>query len=76
MAKPKLTVEAFEGAPQVTVEGLLQLTVRDDGSVQIDFAGKHVEVERNMSINQIIVRHEAATQVIEPPAKTLKEQHP
>lgn len=52
MAKHKLTVEAFNDPPQVTVEGPLQLTVRDDGSVQIDFAGKHVEVERNMSINQ------------------------
>lgn len=70
MAQPKLTVESFAGSTQVSIEGLLQLMVLDDGSVQIDLAGKRIEVERNMSRNQIIVRHEAATQVIEP-AKTL-----
>lgn len=69
MAQPKLTVESFGGSTQVSIQGLLQLMVLEDGSVQIDLAGKNVEVER--SGLQYVVRHEAATRVIEP-AKTLQ----
>lgn len=58
MAHAPLTVETVGGSTQVTVDGLLQLLILEDGSVQIDLAGKHVEVERNMSANQMIVRHE------------------
>jgi hypothetical protein len=43
---------------QVSIEGLLQLTVLADGSVQIDLAGKHVEVERNGV--EYVVRHEVS----------------
>jgi hypothetical protein len=58
MGHPALKVESLGGSTQVTVEGLLQMTVLSDGSVQIDLAGKRIEVERNMSENQLIVRHE------------------
>lgn len=56
MAHPQLTVETVGGSTQATVEGLLQLTVMPDGSVQIQLAGKHIEVERNGL--QYVVRHE------------------
>lgn len=56
MAHPQLTVETVGGSTQATVENLLQMTVMDDGSVQIQLAGKHVEVERNGL--QYVVRHE------------------
>lgn len=58
MAHPALKVESLDGSTQVTVEDLLQMTVLADGSVQIDLAGKRIEVERNMAMNQLIVRHE------------------
>lgn len=58
MGHPALKVESLDGSTQVTVEGLLQLTVLADGSVQIDLAGKRIEVERTMSSNQMIIRHE------------------
>lgn len=66
MAHPKLTVETADGSSQVTVEGLLQLTVLEDGTVTIDLAGKQIEVERRGL--QYVVRHETAAQVIEAPA--------
>ncbi|WP_422759145.1 hypothetical protein [Paenarthrobacter sp. C1] len=56
MAHPRLTVETVGGSTQATVEGLLQLTVMSDGSVEIQLAGKHVEVERNGL--RYVVRHE------------------
>lgn len=56
MAHPQLTVETVGGSTQATIEGLLQLTILDDGSVQINLAGKHVEVERHGL--QYVVRHE------------------
>lgn len=56
MAHPKLTVETVDGSTQATIEGLLQLTILSDGSVQIQLAGRHVEVER--SGLQYVVRHE------------------
>lgn len=59
MAHPQLTVETVDGSTQATVEGLLQLTVLADGSVQINLAGKHVEVERTGM--QYVVRHETDT---------------
>jgi hypothetical protein len=59
MAHPRLTVETVAGSTQATVEDLLQLTVLSDGSVQIQLAGKHVEVERNGL--QYIVRRETDT---------------
>lgn len=58
MGHAPLSVETVHGSTQVTVHGLLQMTVLADGSVQIDLDSKRVEVERNMSINQLIVRHE------------------
>jgi hypothetical protein len=58
MGHPALKVESLDGSTQVTVDGLLQMTVLSDGSVQIDLAGKRIEVERNMSANQMIIRHE------------------
>ncbi|MBG0738744.1 hypothetical protein IV500_04835 [Paeniglutamicibacter antarcticus] len=60
MAHPAIKVESLDGSTQVTVEDLLQMTVLSDGSVQIDLAGKRIEVERNMSVNQIVIRHERA----------------
>lgn len=72
MGHPVLKVETLDGSTQVTVDGLLQLSVLSDGSVQIDLAGKRIEVERNMSENQIVIRHEADT-VIDAPAATLAE---
>lgn len=57
MAHPQLTVETVDGSTQATVEGLLQMTILSDGSVQIQLAGKHVEVER--SGLQYVVRPEA-----------------
>jgi len=71
MAHPALKVESLDGSTQVTVEGLLQMTVLSDGSVQIDLAGKRIEVVRNMSVNQLIVRHERDD--VDAPAKTLVE---
>lgn len=59
MAQPKLTVESFGGSTQVSIDGLLQLMVLEDGSVQIYLAGKHVEVERNGL--QYVVRRETDT---------------
>lgn len=73
MAHRKLTIDTFDGSSQVTVEGILQLTVLSDGSVQIDLAGKHIEVSRNGL--QYLVRPEAAT-VIERPAATLVDARP
>lgn len=57
MAHPQLTVETVDGSTQATIEGLLQLTILSDGSVQIQLANRHVEVER--SGLQYVVRHEA-----------------
>ncbi len=56
MAHPQLTVETVAGSTQATVEGLFQMTLLEDGSVEINLAGKHVEVERNGTL--YIVRHE------------------
>jgi hypothetical protein len=70
MGHPALKVESLDGSTQVTVDGLLQMTVLSDGSVQIDLAGKRIEVERNMSANQMIIRHEK-DDVIDTPAQTL-----
>jgi hypothetical protein len=70
MAHTPLTVETVHGSTQVSVRGLLQLTVMSDGSVQIDLDGKRIEVERNMSRNQLIIRHER-DDVIDAPAKTV-----
>ncbi|MET4143938.1 hypothetical protein [Arthrobacter sp. UYCo732] len=56
MAHPQVTVETVNGSTQATIEGLLQLTVLSDGSVQINLAGKHIEVERTGL--QYVVRHE------------------
>lgn len=67
MAHPVLTVETVDGSTQVTISGLLQLTVRSDGAIQIDLASKKVEVERHMSMNQMIIRHER-DDVIDVPA--------
>lgn len=72
MGHPVLKVETLDGSTQVTVEGLLQLTVLADGSVQIDLAGKRIEVERHMTQNQLVIRPEL-DDVIDVPAKTLTE---
>lgn len=72
MAHTPLSVETVDGSTQVTVDGLLQLTVLSDGSVQINLASKRIEVERNMSVNQMIIRHER-DEVIDAPSKTLLE---
>jgi hypothetical protein len=64
MAHPKLTVDTFDGSPKVTVEGLLQMTVLSDGSVQIDLAGKHIEVNRKGL--QYLVRPENDALVLSP----------
>lgn len=56
MAHPQLTVETVDGSTQATIEGLMQLSILSDGSVQIQLAGRHVEVER--SGLQYVVRHE------------------
>ncbi|GAA4033387.1 hypothetical protein GCM10023063_16250 [Arthrobacter methylotrophus] len=58
MAHTPLSVETVDGSTQVTVHGLLQMTLLADGTVQIDLDGKRIEVVRNMSINQLIIRHE------------------
>lgn len=70
MSHPALKVESVDGSTQVTIEDLLQLTVLSDGSVQIDLAGKRIEVERNMSVNQLIIRHERDDVIGEPAAPT------
>lgn len=62
MAHPALKVESLDGSTQVTVDGLLQMIVLSDGSVQIDLASKRIEVVRNMSVNQIVIRHESSSQ--------------
>lgn len=72
MGHSALKVETVDGSTQVTVDGLLQMTVLTDGSVQIDLAGKRIEVERNMSVNQLIIRHEH-DDVIDVPATALVE---
>jgi hypothetical protein len=72
MAHAPLSVETIDGSTQVTVDGLLQLTLLADGSVQIDLDGKRIEVERNMSMNQMIIRHER-DDVIDTPATTIIE---
>lgn len=72
MGHPALKVESLDGSTQVTVEDLLQMTVLADGSVQIDLAGKRIEVERNMSMNQLIIRHER-DDVIDAPATAVSE---
>jgi hypothetical protein len=46
MAHPKFTVDTFGGSTQATVEGLLQLTLLADGTVEINLANTQVEVER------------------------------
>jgi hypothetical protein len=74
MAHTPLSVETVHGSTQVTVHGLLQMTLLADGSVQIDLDGKRIEVERNMSMNQMVIRHER-DHVVDVPAKTLPEQH-
>lgn len=75
MAHAPIKLETLEGSSQVTVEGLLQMTVLEDGTVQIDLAGKRVEVERNMSMNQLVIRHER-DDVIDQPARALVEPVP
>ncbi|HEX9225237.1 MAG TPA: hypothetical protein VF885_01110, partial [Arthrobacter sp.] len=74
MGHPALKVESLDGSTQVTIEGLLQLTVLADGSVQIDLAGKRIEVERHMSENQLIIRHERDDVIA--PATALAEPVP
>lgn len=72
MAHSPLKLETLEGSSQVTVDGLLQMTVLADGSVTIDLAGRHVEVERMMPEGRLVIRHER-DDVIDAPAKTLTE---
>jgi hypothetical protein len=72
MGHPALKVESLDGSTQVTVDDLLQMTVLADGSVQIDLAGKRIEVERNMSMNQLVIRHER-DDVIDAPATAVSE---
>lgn len=71
MAHPTLTTETVDGSTQVTVDGLLQMTVLSDGSIQIDLAGKNVEVNRNGL--QLLVR--PVNDTVEQPA-TLVEARP
>jgi hypothetical protein len=72
MAHTPLSVETVSGSTQVTVHGLLQMTVLEDGSVTIDLDSKHVEVERMMPLNRLVIRHER-DDVIDTHAKTLIE---
>ena len=72
MTHAPLKLETLEGSSQVTVEGLLQMTVLEDGTVQIDLAGNRIEVERHMPQGRLIIRHER-DDVIDVPAKTLTE---
>jgi hypothetical protein len=48
------------------------MTVLEDGSVTIDLDSKHVEVERMMPLNRLVIRHER-DDVIDTHAKTLIE---
>jgi hypothetical protein len=73
MAHAPLSVETVHGSTQVTVHGLLQMTVLEDGSVTIDLDGKRIEVERNMPANRLVIRHEK-DDVIDVPAATLIEK--
>lgn len=73
MSHRKITIDSFAGSSQVTVDGILQMTLLSDGSVQIDLAGKHIEVSRNGL--QYLVSPESDT-VIEKPAATLIEARP
>jgi hypothetical protein len=57
MAFPTATTEIRGGQTQFTVDGLVQVTVQEDGSVTIDLAGRRVEVERHMGEGRLIVRH-------------------
>lgn len=72
MAFPTATTEIRGGQTQFTVDGLVQVTVQEDGSVTIDLAGKRVEVERHMDEGRLIIRHER-DDVIDTPATTLVE---
>lgn len=58
MSFPTATTEIRGGQTQFTVDGLVQVTVQEDGSVTIDLAGKRVEVERHMDEGRLIIRHE------------------
>jgi hypothetical protein len=58
MAHAPLKLETLEGSSQVTVEGLLQMTVLEDGTVTIDLAGNRIEVERHMPEGRLVIRHE------------------
>lgn len=42
---------------QITIRGLLQLTTREDGSVIIDLAGRHIEVIREMPELRLTIQH-------------------
>jgi hypothetical protein len=46
--KQKLTVESADGSHQITVNGILQMTILVNGAVTIDLAGKHIVVDRDM----------------------------
>ena len=72
MAHAPLKLETLEGSSQVTVEGLLQMTVLEDGTVTIDLAGNQIEVERHMSQGRLIIRHEV-DDVIDTPSAIVNE---
>lgn len=75
MAHPKLTVESADGSTQVTVDGLLQLTVLEDGTAMLQLAGKQVEVER--SGLQYAIRSEVPTDTARFGSNTLRlNNHP
>lgn len=58
MPFPIATTEIRGGQTQFTVDGLVQVTVQEDGSVTIDLAGKRIEIERHMDEGRLIIRHE------------------
>jgi hypothetical protein len=54
----KLTVESADGAHQITVVGLLQMTVLANGGVTVDLAGKHIIVDRDMPNLRLSIHHD------------------
>lgn len=48
--------ETHGNSHQLTIQGLLQLTTREDGSVIIDLKGRHIEVIREMSDLRLTIR--------------------
>lgn len=58
-------ITVYAPGTRVRVPAIMELTIADDGSVLIELAGKQIEIERQPSKNQMIVRKTDPSDLLE-----------